>query len=157
MRTRHGWTAAAMAAVLLAASALAADVRAQEPPPEDARQAVALPDQARRTVLHEMRLMLEALNGVLAASVEMDRERMAEEALSGGTRIAVDRDPAMAERLPQEFVRLGSSTHRDFDALAEAIRGGASRDSVLARLGSLTSKCVSCHASYRVVSPGGGK
>ena len=153
MKIHHGWTAAAMALAVLAAPALTAGAEAQEPPPEDTRQTIVLPEEARRTVLHEMRLMLEALHGVLAASAETDRERMAEEALSGGTRIAVDTDPAVAKRLPEEFIRLGSGTHRAFDDLAEYIRAGASRDSVLSRLGALTSKCVACHASYRVVTP----
>lgn len=153
MKIHHDWMATAMALALLATPALTAGVEAQEPPPQDTRQTIVLPEQARQTVLHEMRLMLEALHGVLASSVEMDRDRMAEEALSGGTRIAVDTDPAVAKRLPDEFIRLGSSTHVAFDDLAEAIRAGASRDSVLGRLGTLTSKCVSCHASYRVVTP----
>ena len=73
-------------------------------------------------------------------------------ALSGGTRIAVDTDPAVAKRLPEEFIRLGASTHRDFDALAEAIQAGIGRDTLVARPGGLTSKCDSCHASYRVTT-----
>lgn len=127
-------------------------VEGQEPPREDARQSIVLPEAARQTVLHEMRLMLEALNGVLRHAVTMDRGRMAEAALSGGTRIAVDTDPAVAKRLPEDFIRLGAGTHRDFDALAEAIEAGIGRDTLFARLGGLTSKCVSCHASYRVTT-----
>lgn len=138
---------------LAAIAVLPSDGRAQEPPVEDDRQALVLPEQARTMVLREMRHMLEALHGVLNGAVTMEREAMAEAALSGGTRIAVDRDPAIVERLPEEFVRLGASTHRDFDALAEAIRAGASRDSVLARMGAVTAKCVSCHAGYRIVTP----
>jgi anti-sigma factor ChrR (cupin superfamily) len=153
MKIHHGWMATAMALALLGTPALGAGVQAQEPPPQDTRHTIELPEPARQTVLHEMRLMLTALHGVLASSVDMDRDRMAEEALSGGTRIAVDTDPAVARRLPDAFIRLGSSTHEAFDDLAEAIRAGAGRDSVMSRLGTLTSKCVSCHASYRVVTP----
>ena len=129
-------------------------VEGQEPPEEDARQPIVLPEAARQTVLHEMRLMLEALNGVLRHAVAMDRGKMSEAALSGGTRIAVDTDPAVAKRLPEEFIRLGASAHEDFDALAEAIQAGIGRDTLFARLGGLTSKCVSCHASYRVTTRG---
>lgn len=121
--------------------------------PADRRQAVVVPEAARQTVLSEMRQMLEALNGVLAASVPFDRAAVREAALSGGTRIAVDMDPAMAERLPDAFVQLGTSTHRDFDALAEAVGAGASRDTVLSRLAALTARCVSCHATYRLETP----
>lgn len=119
----------------------------------DTRQVVRLPAPAREQVLKEMRQMLEALNGVLLAMVEGDRGAMAEAALSGGTAIAVDTDPRVAASLPREFVALGSSTHEDFDALAAAIEEGAGRDSVVAKLGSLTARCVSCHASYRVETP----
>lgn len=151
--------AAAAGLALLAASGLGTGLRAQQPAggeaaaQQETREPVVLPAKARTQVLSEMRQMLVALNGVLTASVVMDRDRMAEAALSGGTRIAVDRDPAIVDRLPQAFVRLGSSVHRDFDALAETIRSGASRDTVLSRMGSLTAKCVSCHASYRVATP----
>lgn len=147
-------TAAALALAAVLATGSVRHAAAQEAPGEDGRQAIVLPERARATVLREMRMMLEALGGVLRHAVEMDRAAMREAALSGGTRIAVDTDPAVAERLPEAFVRLGSSTHRDFDALAGAIEAGAGRDSVLARLGRLTSKCVSCHASYRVATPG---
>ncbi len=121
--------------------------------PADRRTAVVVPAPARRTVLAEMRQMLEALNGVLEASAPFDRAAVREAALSGGTRIAVDMDPAMARRLPEAFVRLGSSTHEDFDALAEAVGQGAPRDTVLTRLSALTGKCVSCHAAYRLETP----
>lgn len=119
----------------------------------DVRQPVVVPAPARESVLAEMRQMLEALNGVLEASAPFDRAAVREAALSGGTRIAVDMDPAMARRLPDAFVRLGSSTHEDFDALAEAVGEGAPRDSVLSRLADLTGKCVSCHAAYRLETP----
>lgn len=127
-------------------------MEAQQTPAPDTRQTIVLPEKARKTVLGEMRKMLEALHGVVTAAVEMDRQAMAEAARSGGTRIAVDTDPAVAERLPEAFIRLGASTHRDFDALAEAVGAGAGRDTVLNRLGRLTAKCVSCHASYRIGS-----
>jgi uncharacterized membrane protein len=116
----------------------------------DRRTAIRLPPGAREAVLAEMRQMLEALDGVLRNASEMDRDAMAEAARSGGTRIALDTDPAMERRLPDEFVRLGASTHEGFDALAGAIEAGADRDTLFARLAGLTSKCVSCHASYRI-------
>lgn len=119
----------------------------------DARRTLVLPARARETVLHEMRLLLEAVHGVVTATAEGDRGAMAREARSGGTVIAVDRDPAIAKRLPEEFVELGSSTHVGFDSLAARIERGIGRDSALAELGSLTAKCVACHAGYRVVTP----
>lgn len=119
----------------------------------DARTAIVLPPAGRRQVLAEMRAMLRAVDGVVSAAAAGDREAMRESALSGGTRIAVDMAGGLTERLPGEFVGLGMSTHRDFDALAAAIDAGAGRDSVFAMLGSLMDKCVSCHESYRLSTP----
>lgn len=119
----------------------------------DARTAIVLPPAGRRQVLAEMRTMLRAVDGVVSAAATGDREAMRESALSGGTRIAVDMAAGLMEQLPGEFVGLGMSTHRDFDALAAAIEAGAGRDSVFAMLGSLMDKCVSCHESYRLSTP----
>lgn len=136
-----------------------AEAAADVGPPEtdrgqqQARRTLVLPAKGREAVLKEMRLMLEALNGVIAATARGDRRAMAREARSGGTVIAVDTDPAIAKRLPKEFVSLGSATHHHFDSLAVKIESGISRDSVLSELGSLTNKCVACHSGYRVVTP----
>lgn len=120
---------------------------------QQARRTLVMPPKGREAVLKEMRLMLEALHGVIAATAEGDREAMAREARSGGSVIAVDTDPAIAKRLPEEFVALGSGPHHHFDSLAARIEGGISRDSVLSELGSLTNKCVACHSGYRIVTP----
>lgn len=121
--------------------------------PQQARRTLVLPPKGREAVLEEMRLMLEALHGVIAAAAEGDPGAMARAARSGGTVIAVDTDPAIAERLPEEFISLGSATHHQFDSLAAKIDSGIDRDSVLSELGSLTNKCVACHSGYRVVTP----
>ena len=154
-----GLAAACLAAAMTVGAGLApTEAVAQQAAPgsqADDRTPVELPAEGRRVVLSEMRQMLAALNGVLSALAEGDRPAAAEAARSGGTRIAVDRGGGMAGMLPEEFMRLGMSTHRGFDALAEAVEGGASRDSLLARMGALTAKCVSCHAGYRLARPDG--
>lgn len=96
--------------------------------------------------------MLSALQGVLVATTNEDLTGVADAAREGGIAIAVDTDPAVASRLPDEFERLGVATHEAFDDLASAVDAGAPRDSVVERLGRLTSNCVSCHETYRLVS-----
>lgn len=118
----------------------------------DERTALELPPPARKQVRTEMRQMLSALNGVLAAIARNDIPAVADAARSGGTAIAIDADPALAERLPMEFRRLGMETHRRFDTLAEAAASGAPRDSLLQRVGALTTNCVACHETYTAVS-----
>lgn len=116
----------------------------------DGRAAVVVPPQARQMVRAEMRQMLSALNGVLTAAGASDSAALVEAARSGGMAVAVDTDPALADRLPDEFKRLGVDTHRAFDGVAEAAEAGASIDTIAARLGRLTANCVACHESYRL-------
>ena len=97
-----------------------------------------------------MRAMLAALHGVLDGLARQARQDMATAAAGGGTRIAVDTDPEVAEQLPPEFIALGTATHEAFDSLASSIEGGASRDLVVERLSRLTGYCVTCHSSYRL-------
>lgn len=156
----NGRGVAMVLAVVLAAASLAAPARlpAQEGAAAagEEREAIVVPEAGRTAVLREMRQMLTALNGVLTAMAAGDRAAVAEAARSGGTRIAVDRGGGLTDVLPEAFMRLGMSTHRGFDGLAAAAERGVSRDSLLARMGTLTSKCVSCHASYRLEASGGG-
>lgn len=124
-----------------------------DPVIQDARTAIRLPPPVREAVLSEMRAMLDALNGVLHGLADRDTAAMREAALRGGTAIAVDTDPELERRLPEAFRQLGVSTHRDFDALAELISDGATTDELIDHLAGLTSRCVACHASYRLQSP----
>lgn len=116
----------------------------------DGRAVIVVPPQAQQMVRAEMRKMLSALNGVLTAAATSDSAAVVEAARSGGMAVAVDTDPAIADRLPDEFKRLGVDTHRAFDGVAEAAETGASIDTIAARLGRLTANCVACHESYRL-------
>lgn len=121
-----------------------------EPGASDGRAVITVPSQAREMVRGEMRQMLSALNGVLTAAGAADSAALVEAARSGGMAVAVDTDPALADRLPEEFKRLGVDTHRAFDSVAEAAEAGASVDTIAARLGRLTANCVACHETYRL-------
>lgn len=137
----------------------AAEERAETGHPEeraasghaDARTRIVVPTAAGEAVRTEMRQMLTALNGSLAALANGDLRAVAEAARGGGTAIAVDVDPALRDRLPEEFVRLGMRTHGGFDGVAEAAEAGLPADTMLARLARLTGNCVACHQTYRLM------
>jgi hypothetical protein len=95
-----------------------------------------------------MRTMLNSLNQLLTAGARGDTAGMRVAATRSGLATAVD--PALEKLLPEEFLQLGMSTHRQFDELGAAVQRGVSADSVLTRLGQLTSNCVACHATYRL-------
>ena len=116
----------------------------------DGRTPVVVSPAAREAVRMEMRQMLAALNGTLTVLMSGDSQKVMEAARGGGTAIAVDVDPAIRDRLPEEFVRLGMSTHQGFDSVAAAAETGAPVDTMVARLGRLTRNCLACHQSYRL-------
>lgn len=161
-RKIRGWMRVSLAicglAAFLACDAAQRDEVGSEPAETvDERAALELPAAARTQVRMEMRYMLSALNGVLTAIGNHDIPGVADAARSGGTAIAVDADPELAERLPAEFRQLGMETHRGFDALADAAASGAPRDSLLQRAARLTANCVACHETYTVVPASSGR
>lgn len=120
---------------------------------DDTREEIVVPAAVRQSVRAEMRQMLGALDRALGSAAGDDAGGVAEAARSGGTAIAVDMDPALADALPAEFLQLGMATHQAFDAVAAAAETGLGADSVLAALHQVTNHCVACHTTYRFSVP----
>jgi hypothetical protein len=116
----------------------------------DGRTVIVLPAQGRHLVLTEMRGMLISVEGYVAASAKGDTAGMRAAAHASGAAAARDMDPAMEQRLPAEFVRLGMSTHAAWDSLAADVSRGAPTDQSLGRLAVIMKNCVACHAQYRI-------
>lgn len=116
----------------------------------DGRRAVVLTPDEKNMVLGEMRTILSAVNGTLKAVAKGDKTAAAEAARSAGMVMAVDGNPGLMAKLPLEFKGLGMSLHDDFDKLAADINGGLGDMQVIERLGTITDKCVTCHAAYRI-------
>jgi hypothetical protein len=133
-------------ATALAAAAVYVNQRRAVPASPDPRAAVTLPAHASDAVLAEMRTMLGSVHEVLLALPSEDTAAVRAAAARSGTAMAVD--PELERLLPEEFLRLGLRAHAGFDTLARD--AGAPRDTVLARLGGITSQCVTCHAAYRI-------
>jgi hypothetical protein len=138
-------------AIILGAALLAGAASAQPPSPAaDARQRVALPAAAREKVLAEMRRMLESVNGILQGVVAGDAAAIEAAARASGMAMAVDADPRMMSGVPAPLRELGMQTHRGFDALADRMKAGGTRDDAVHALARITSGCVACHALYRL-------
>ena len=116
----------------------------------DNRTAVLLSSQESDLILGEMRTMLSATSGVLIALGEGDMKKASAAARSAGMAMAVDTTPVLMAKLPLEFKSLGMSVHGDFDLLAADIDTGLTPQQVAQRLGVTTTKCVACHAAYRL-------
>ncbi|HEX7124815.1 MAG TPA: hypothetical protein VF406_03430 [Thermodesulfobacteriota bacterium] len=124
--------------------------RADTPSPADTRQRLALPAGPRDQVLAEMRHMLESVNGILGGLADGDMRAVEKAARASGMAAAGNVNPQIRQRLPQAFLKLGMGTHKAFDALADTMAAGGTREDALRGLTEITSRCVSCHATYRL-------
>ena len=112
----------------------------------DTRSAVPLTAEQRNAVLVEMRTMLASVNAVLGATARADSAGVRAAAKASGSGAAAD--PALEKLLPAPWLQMATQTHTGFDGLAAV--AGAGRDTIVARLASITGSCVSCHAMYRL-------
>lgn len=112
----------------------------------DGRTPIQVSVEARDLVLAEMRTMLVSVQGILDGATRSDTAAIRTAAAAAGLVMAAD--PALERVLPKAFLQLGMATHMAFDTLA-ATAGSGSAPAVegLARI---TSRCVACHATYRL-------
>lgn len=62
--------------------------------------------------------------------------------------------PALRAKLPMEFRQPGNSVHRDFDQMALNADTLGDVSHSLTQLSTTLQKCVSCHATYQIRTPG---
>ena len=117
------------------------------PAPEPARRTLRLPDAAREAVLAEMRIMLQAVQGVLEAGARGDSAGVRAAARPAGMAMAAD--PELEALLPADWMALALSTHRAFDSLPAV---GPNATAIAAGVARITSRCNGCHAMYRLES-----
>lgn len=119
---------------------------------KDARTAVALPPEAQQAVLREMRQMLAAIGGSLAAAAREDSGAVLAALTPAGSAAAAD--PAIEAMLPATWKELAERTHGGFDSLSAAVRrtrsGPALKDTVLAGVARVSGSCTACHETFRV-------
>lgn len=108
---------------------------------------LSLPDAAREAVLAEMRIMLQAVQGVLEAGARGDSAGVRAAARPAGMAMAAD--PELEELLPADWMALALSTHRAFDSLPAV---GPDAAAIAAGVARITSRCNACHAMYRLES-----
>jgi len=115
---------------------------------EDGREAIQLTTAERNLVLGEMRALLAAVQEIVAAVNADDMNAVKESAHRVGMAEVGSTPPGLVLKLPMEFKTLGFSTHEGFDEVALAAEIGV--EAVLESLEANLSKCVACHAAYRL-------
>ena len=120
----------------------------------DRRVTINLTKSEKNLVLGEMRLILAALQGVLENLSREEYENAATIASGAGMKMATEvggEHPSVLRKLPFAMRKLGFSVHRDFDDLSRTLKQPeVNRQEVLSNLSNTLSKCVSCHATYRL-------
>ncbi len=116
----------------------------------DTRQRVIFAPAQRNHMLDEMRRMLASVSGIIQGIASNDLPAAEQAARASGMMNAADVDPQIMKLLPQPFLELALQTHKGFDALADRIKAGSSRDDILRELAKLTGNCVACHAVYQL-------
>jgi cytochrome c556 len=111
-----------------------------------------LPAEGQQAVLREMRQMLGAIGGVLAAAARGDTAALVAAVAPAGSAAAAD--PALDSVLPTAWKELAQRTHLGFDSLAATVRRTHDRralqDAVMMRVAQLIPSCTACHETYRI-------
>jgi cytochrome c556 len=157
MRFKRGTRRIAGAATLvlvIAVAPLTSRAQTEAPPARDAypvsnhRELVRLAPADREAILLEMRTMLQGVSDILHALVDNDLAKAEKAARASGMASAID--ASFEKKLPTQFFQLGMRTHKRFDAVADAVKAGATRDTIMRRLAAVTASCVTCHATFRL-------
>ncbi|MBT7356412.1 MAG: hypothetical protein HN809_08435 [Rhodospirillaceae bacterium] len=116
----------------------------------DNREAVMLNVDERDLILAEMRLMLGAVQGIIAAVADDDMKAVQEISLAIGMEEVKKVPKSLMLKLPMDFKTMGKDNHVEFDEVAEISKQGGR--AVLNRLSELLVNCVGCHEEYSLQS-----
>jgi hypothetical protein len=136
-----------VAATMACAPAFAAGEAAK---PADTRTALKLNAGESAFVRTEMRDFLAAVQTIVAALERGDYKAVAVAARRVGMSTMMHVPPALRAKFPQQWRDLGHSLHQDFDLMALDAETVEDRQHTLKQLGEAMSKCVACHAIYRL-------
>jgi hypothetical protein len=116
---------------------------------EDGRITVDLNADERNLVLAEMRQFLESVQKITNGITGDDMGLVADYARKAGKAAQGAVPGTLVGKLPLEFKKLGSDTHKKFDQLALDAEEFGDGDHALSQLSVLLQNCVACHAGYR--------
>ncbi|MCX7184447.1 MAG: hypothetical protein NTW90_04285 [Nitrosospira sp.] len=116
----------------------------------DERRVLPVTEMQRNHILTEMRALLAGTQNILSALARDDMAAVARHARPLGTGMAHKGEDHMQAALPQEFMRLGMSVHKDFDQIAADAESLKNPKHTLKQLSESMNKCVACHAAYQL-------
>ena len=132
----------ALALGLIATSVMASDI--------DERRVLSITEMQRNHILTEMRALLAGTQNILSALAMDDMAAVARHARPLGTGMAHKGEDHLQAVLPQEFMQLGMSVHKDFDQIAADAESLKNPKHTLKQLSESMNKCVACHDAYQI-------
>ncbi len=119
----------------------------------DSRIAVVLSPAEREFVLDEMRTLVSGLHGVMDGLAKEDDEVVASSLAGMGMVMAADDSEILLGKLPLNLKSMGLGLHKKMDVLAAKVRNKEiTQKELFGELSSSLATCVSCHATYKIVS-----
>jgi len=116
----------------------------------DERRVLPVTEMQRNHILTEMRALLAGTQNILSALARDDMAAVARHARPLGTGMAHKGEDHMQAVLPQEFMQLGMSVHKDFDQIAADAESLKNPKHTLKQLSESMNKCVACHDAYQL-------
>lgn len=116
----------------------------------DERTAILLNVDERALVLNEMRAFLTSVQQISLGLSRNDMTLVADSARKSGKAAQAEMPGTLVAKLPLQFKKLGSDTHRKFDQLAMDAEDLEDESHAMEQLSTLLTNCVNCHASYRI-------
>jgi hypothetical protein len=120
----------------------------------DQRQTIMLTEAQQAHVLIEMRSLFAGTQAILAALAMDDMQAVAQQARYLGMSMKQKPENELQAVLPEAFMMLGKSVHRDFDKIANDAVAVKDPKFTLRQVSETLIRCHGCHESYRIdVSP----
>ena len=116
----------------------------------DQRQTIMLNEAQQAHVLTEMRSLLGGTQAILAALAADDMQAVAQHARPLGMSMTQKPENKLHAVLPEAFMMLGMSVHRDFDKIADDAEVVKDPKHTLRQLSETLSRCQGCHENYRI-------
>jgi hypothetical protein len=116
----------------------------------DTRRVLPLTEHQRDHVLTEMRALLSGTQNILGALSNEDMTAVAREARALGLGMAHKGEDHLQAVLPEEFMQMGMSVHKDFDKIAADAESLKDPKHTLRQLSKAMQTCNGCHAGYQI-------
>ena len=119
---------------------------------KDSRETIVLDAEASSYLFEEMKQYVSGLQQALTALAKDDLQGVATAVRPLGMQGMANTPKTLTGAVPDGFIKIGMPIHMAFDKIADAAEKGASSKEILSGLGMAMSRCVACHAAYRVES-----